>query len=409
MKKLILLIVVLLVMIAVPSVLAVGDSVTTNISVPSAGFDPLIWMNPFARIVLRDPSSGGLELIERTNNYAFEGEQILWRVLVMDKNGIEDITSVHGTIGSVQGIGNDIEVACDLDPGFLDDGDLIPPAFNARIGEEQLEIFDADTMAVYTCILTVETPASMAGEFWVTVEVEDASGNQNIFDENEYWFFNPIIALAIDGVLEFEDVLPGSASYSDTLRITNDAEDDSGVLLDMTISGTDFYDPTSGGTKCPVSNRIRLNSGGALPIYLTNGAVNPAGSFVRTLQTNCDNPAFDEPGDPHDDLSTEDGFDVFCYFATNGAYSTVNDVLRHDKEGYVGIPYETGDQSNRAPIISSTSAADRIDFGGGSKEYFAGNVLSPGSDMSITFRLFSPEPCQGEFSDGQIFFWGEAI
>jgi len=29
--------------------------------------------------------------------------------------------------------------------------------------------------------------------------------------------------------------------------------------------------------------------------------------------------------------------------------------------------------------------------------------------MAITFRLFLPEPCNGDFDTGNIYFWGEAI
>ena len=41
--------------------------------------------------------------------------------------------------------------------------------------------------------------------------------------------------------------------------------------------------------------------------------------------------------------------------------------------------------------------------------YSYGNVLSPGSEIAITFRLDYPEPCNGDFSKGSINFWGEAI
>jgi len=47
----------------------------------------------------------GGELIERTQNYAFEGEKIEWEVLVMDKNKIEDIRDVIITIGAQTGEG----------------------------------------------------------------------------------------------------------------------------------------------------------------------------------------------------------------------------------------------------------------------------------------------------------------
>jgi hypothetical protein len=37
------------------------------------------------------------------------------------------------------------------------------------------------------------------------------------------------------------------------------------------------------------------------------------------------------------------------------------------------------------------------------------NVLSPGAEMALTFKLSLPEPCNGDFDTGSIFFWGEAI
>ena len=98
--------------------IAVADppdaSIGIGISITPSDFSPLIWMDPNTRVVLRDPGTGSTELIERTNNYAFEGEQIEWEVLVMDKNGVETIDDVHVTVGPVQGIGNPIEAACDL-------------------------------------------------------------------------------------------------------------------------------------------------------------------------------------------------------------------------------------------------------------------------------------------------------
>src|SRR3989344_3451225 len=188
------------------------------------------------------PIMKGAELKERENNYAFEGEKLEWKVLVMDKNKIEEISDVVGTIGATQGSGNDIEVECVRLNGFAAPGDELLEECNARILEEELDEFDPQTMAFYECTLTVETPDSMYGEYWITVEAMDADGLSATMDENEYWFLNPTIALSIDGDLEFENVRPGTQSYSSTLLLGNDADDSSGVLLDMFISGTNFYD-----------------------------------------------------------------------------------------------------------------------------------------------------------------------
>src|SRR3989338_1338868 len=92
-------------------------------------------------------------------------------------------------------------------------------------------------------------------------------------DENEYWFLNPVIALSVDGDLAFEDVRPGTDSYSDTILLGNDADVVSGVMLDMFISGTDFYDSLSSGARCPTTNQLTLD---AFRYYTTNGAYNSA-------------------------------------------------------------------------------------------------------------------------------------
>jgi len=350
----------LLIVIGLTPVFAVDVGIGIGIDMDTEDFVPLIWMDPDTRVVLDDgvepgrTSLDGERLVERQNNYAFEGEQLVWDVLVMDKNGIEKIRDVFVTVGPVQGTGNDIEANCDISART----DVVP--FNARILEEEIDVFDANTMRIYTCILTVESPLSMQGEFWVTAEVEDLDGLSSIFDENEFWFFNPVIALSVDGALNFGTVRPGSNSYSPTLTVGNDAEDGSGVLLDMFISGTNFYDSTSSGAKCPVTNELALTN--------------------------------------------------FAYFASSGAYSSTNDVregLDAQGEDYIAIPL--GDRITGASEILCTVGAVGTCGYNAKAAYSPGNVLTPGSEVALTFRLNLPEPCNGDFTDGDILFWGEAV
>jgi hypothetical protein len=351
--------VILLVISVVPGVLAasVGGGITPDIG--TEDFVPRVWMCG-DRTVFDDAtepgrvSEDGQFLQERLNNYAFEGEQVQWDVLVFDKNGIDKVIDVYGTIGSSQGAGNDIEVNCVL-TDILSGESQIDPECNARILEEELYTPGYDNVAAYyTCTLTVETPDSMYGEYWVTVEAEDLDGLLGTMDENEYWFFNPIIALSIDGDLTFEDVRPGTSSYSSTLLVGNDADAGSGVMLDMFISGTDFYDSSSSGARCPSSNTLELEN--------------------------------------------------FRYFATSGAYSTLDDP-RRDAEGYVGIAYGIG-FNDPNPFYN---ANEIIQAGPAPGPYFGANILAPGAEQAITFRLDLPEPCNGDFDTGSIYFWGEAI
>jgi hypothetical protein len=353
------LLLVTLVLSVVPGVFAVSAGDGIGVEITTEDFVPQVFQCP-TRVVLDDGtepgriSEDGQFLVERMNNYAFEGEQIQWQVIVWDKNGLEKISDVYATIGSSQGEGNDIEANC----VFNQEVRVVPDSCNARILEEELGTeqnpFADNTAGWYTCTLTVETADSMYGEYWVTVEAEDLDGLLGTMDENEYWFFNPMIALTIDGSLEFDNVRPGTSSYSETIAVGNDADEGSGVRMDMFISGTDFYDSSSSGAKCPVTNQLSLDS--------------------------------------------------FRYFATHGAYSTQADA-RSDAEGYVGIGYGVG-FNDPNPFYD---AYEIMQSGPKNGPYYQSNIVSPGAEMSVTFRLDLPEPCNGDFDTGSIYFWGEAI
>lgn len=361
-----------MVLSAFPLIAATGIGTGVGVDIQTEDFPPMAWMcdqravyddnTEPGRLDCRIRSEGGqseCKLVERINNYAFEGESIHWNVLVMDKNGKEKIEDVFATIGDVQGEGNDIEVNC---VRSTESSSYIPESCNARILEEELTEFDPSTMAYYDCTLTVETPESMYGEYWITVEAVDMDGLSSTIDENEYWFLNPEIAISIDGELAFSEVRPGTQSYSDTLLIGNDADQGSGVMMDMFISGTDFYDSSSSGAMCPTTNQLSLNN--------------------------------------------------FRYYATNGAYSTngddetdaVNGNRDKDNEGYMNIDYGIG-FNNPSPFYNNMEILQDQKVG----PYYTANVLAPGAEMALTFKLNLPEPCNGDFDTGQIFFWGEAI
>lgn len=371
MRKLLAILVALLVM---PVAFATSVGTDIGVDIVTEDFEPLIWMCD-DRVVVddmvqqgrincepiydKDRNLKGYSLCERTHNYAFEGEKLEYTVLVMDKNGINKIEDVYMTVGGTQGVGNDIEVNCVelLSKTGIDE------KCNARIDEEKLHHFDNQVMRYYECTLVVEP--NMYGEFWVTAEVTDLDGLSNTVDENEFWFFNPVIGLDIDGTLAFSDVRPGTSSYSETLTVENNADPGSGVMLDMFVTGTDFYDSGSSGAQCPTSNQLGLSN--------------------------------------------------FRYFATNGAYSTATDagtdnadldaitVRGTDLEGYVNIQHGNAFSTllyNEAEIMQSG-----LNVGG----YWIANILSPGGEMSLTFKLNLPIPCNGDFDEGSIFFFGEAI
>ena len=406
MKRNLILILTIFLISVIPAVLASDTSIGVTIDITTEEFAPLIWQCD-NRVVLEDCVEAGRlsdcpqTLVERGENYAFEGEQIGFDVLVMDKNKIEEIQEVAITIGQSQGVGNDIEVECYR----IDDADLDFDfdSCNARILEEELTDFDEATMGYYRCLLTVETPESMYGEHYVTAEVISVDG-EAIMDENEYWFFNPVLALSISDSVEFADgVRPGTASYSNTILIGNEADDGSGVMMDMFISGTDFYDPLDSGARCPTTNRLKLSQN--LRSQADLGASFDQG-LSRTTECNIDDWLTGGSGGPG-----EDNNDHLCYYATNGAYSTA-DADNSDLEGYVPIVYGdvfSRDFYNDAEIIRNAGPDASGDLVINTIEYHAGNTLSPGSEIALNFKLGLPEPCTGDFSTGDIFFWGEAI
>jgi len=343
----------MLVLVLATTGLAVSVGTGVGINLTTEEFKPLIWMCDH-RVLLDDNvepgriTNGGEFLVERANNYAFTGEQIQWRVLVMDKNGVEKIKDVYVAVGE-QGSKDYIEANCVLEANHTGQEE-IDESCNARIDEEELTTFDPTTMAYYVCTFTVEE--GMHGEYWVHAVVEDLDDQIDVVDEDEFWFFNPTIEVKVSGSIDFGEVRPGTVAYSPTIRIENGAEEGSGVMLDMFISGTDFYDPAHSGAKCPDSNVLELKN--------------------------------------------------FAYYAVNGAYSTLDDP-RADAEGYVGINY--GDHFD-STFYNNNEILQVQQVGG---TYYAANVLAPGAEMSLTFRLSLPEPCNGDFTDGEIYFWGEAI
>lgn len=364
----------LLVFSVIPFVAAVdvGSGITPDIG--TEDFVPRIWMCDDRAVVDdmvergrmdcgsvydKDGNLKGYKLCERMNNYAFTGEKIEYEVLVMDKNGINKIEDVYMTAGDAQGEGNDIEANC---VELLNHDREIEDSCNARIDEEYITEFDEQIMRYYECTFTVEP--DMYDEYWVTAEVTDLDGEMATVDENEFWFFNPVIQLTVEGDLTFSDVRPGTDSYSDTILVGNDADVGSGVRLDMFVTGTDFYDSSSSGAACPTTNQLSLGA--------------------------------------------------FSYFATHGAYSTATDlgvddgdltpvVRGTDAEGYVNIQY--GDSFStllydEAEILQTLPK---------NFAYYQSNILSPGAEIALTFKLSLPVPCNGDFDSGEIIFWGEAI
>jgi hypothetical protein len=406
MKKLLCVMTFVMLMFAVTPFVFGQASGSTGVSITPEDIVPRIW-SCADRLVVDDSVNPGRsttagDLSDRVNNYAFEGEQIEWTVLVMNENGVTEIDQVVGTVDPLtQGVGGDIEVACQPVvgvPASLGGGTTIPASCNAQIDGNSLtgDTLDVTTQVFYTCTLTVETADSHQGEHFSTIEVFSGLDSDTA-DENEFWFFNPVVGLNVDGataagLLDFGTTRPGAVSYSNTITVENGAEAGSGVLLDMFVSGTDFFDPAIVGAACPTSNRLRLGDN-----FAESGDATEATGLIADLDDSCEI-----------NTGSTEVMDQFCYHATSGAFSTQDDP-RADAEGYVPIVYGNAFEPtfyNDAEIIAG-DPTDLISYG--ATDYYAGNVLSPGAEIAMTFKLGLPSPCVGTFTDGQIYFWGEVI
>ena len=320
-------------------------------------FTPRIYFDPTSRIIYDDNTEPGAinntDLIERQQNYAFEGERIEWQVLVWDKNSDDKISDVYLTVQNttdVTAFGDYVEVDC-YGTSTIGLGNLSGLIFES---EEEVTWND-DTMDWYKCELTIE--GHLNGEHWITAVAEDINDLIGVADEKELWFLNPIVSLESMGSISFGEVRPGETFKSSTLTISNGAEQNSGVMLDMFIAGTDFYDLNNGRVLCPTSNVLSLTN--------------------------------------------------FMYFARSGSYSSCQNNAA-DAECYDNIPYYMTGAANPGNNNMKRIIDDSVPLLFG--EYPLGNLLSPGAEISLNFKVALPEPCNGNlFSDGTIKILGEAV
>ncbi len=379
-KLLILSVIALLVM---PAVFAAGIGSGIGGTIGVEEFPPIVWQCD--NRVLTDEeiqpwrcTDQGDEMFERANNYLFDGEKYQVDVVVFDKNKVDEL-AVDLILGQDRGDA-DYNVNCVEIPRIEDFKDC-----NARIGEEKITTFDDATMQAYRCTITALDSEHMAGPYWLTVQADDGTNEPGFYDEATPLYINPVIELAVDGSLDFSDVRPGTASYSQ-VSVENNAE--GGVALDMFITGKDWPAADSVLGRCQqVDGTTGLPITGSLVNYLSLGA--------------------------------------FRYYAENGAYSTRVDALddsvyssvirAKDAEGYLNINKQLNAgfeeaMFNDAEIIQAGGPV--TDIATCKNEGYRANVLNPGAKMALTFRLMLPEPCYGEFEsaeDGSVFIWAEAI
>lgn len=268
-------IVILLMLVNLASfALAASSSTSIGVIVTPGNSAPQIWQNTAQR-QLQDTFGNPLT---RTNNYAFTGEKIKWSILVRDSNGREDISTMTVNVGP-NPTGNPKQVSCTI--ASVQPSGVITWANGIT--------FDATTDVLYDCLLTVEP--GFLGEYWTQAVVVDDSGISAQVRENSFFWFNPSIGLQIldaDSGLIFTEsgkasgiVTPGAIGYSQTARLKSIVASGSGVILDIDIKGSDFYDPASIGARCPTTNQLALSN---FRYYATKGSYSTRSSATADTE-----------------------------------------------------------------------------------------------------------------------------
>lgn len=331
----------------------VGGTNTTPIYT-EADFTPLVFLNAHGRVLADDHYFNNGNIVTRTNNYAFTGEKIQWKILVWDKNGVpEKLNDVYaGWATQTNGpIAPDMQANCQYVRAIpaTNLAAMGYPNVRRPIDQEAQVNGNPETMGEYLCTLTIEPTCH--GQKWLGIVAVDLDGNNGTMKESESWFCNPTLDLTVSGKLNFGELGSGEQGFS-TFSVKNNAETGSGVQVVLAISGTDFYDPTSSGAMCPTTNALKLQG--------VEGATAP-------FKTG------------------------FWYKATMGAKTT---ALKR-------IPY--GNTIIQAdPVFSSSNGLT-------AKWTDPVTPMSPGAETSMTMYLGIPQPCNGQFTSGNIYLYSWAI
>ncbi|MBI2675724.1 MAG: hypothetical protein HYX24_04660 [Candidatus Aenigmarchaeota archaeon] len=336
----------------------------------------------------------------RPGDYAWNGEQLEWFVVVRDPNGELDIG--HAYVKVDEGL----EVVCN--PAFLpskcdglratgdteknvtctgaQDPACIPNDRNNPTGPGTKLVpinagdTDPDTDKAFHCLYTVE-PTDPDTNVTIKIGVRDAS---NVLTNSLYaerWRLNPTVSMDVrtsDGLpITFEPgVMPEQYAHSlNRLFIENTAQK---VSLWVFIAMTDLFD-SNGPSKCPETNKIDVEGSG---VNTLTGVYYRARSGTLITQLNGfpgDNPVegWAHITNPNQNFECSWGSIVTQGLCT-GARPLFNSTFL---------------EPGQPAILTG----------------WANNVLVPTGQAEVEFKLFYPKPCIGTYDTGQILIFGKPI
>ena len=293
-------------------------------------------------------------------NYAFTGETLTYIVAVYDEDGEEDIDEVTLLVDGDE-VGSCAQLTEPIAPdAYINDHFNIP--YDVDDEEYTFGVTD-DLFNFYACTLIVQS--GWTDQLEVSVRATDGdldvcAGSATTVESawTDLINFNPELALALTGgPIEFGSVEPGSEAVSNTVYLENTAEEGSGVVMDMYIAADDYFtDPDTPTAICPTGNGIIYSN---FRYYATKGSLNSG--------------------------------------LNNNVFPVLGETLPScvaDLDEFTPLPSDSGDIQDMCHIINW--------FPGGS-------LLTQGSEMSLTFKLSVPDPCEGHFTDGQFRFVGRVV
>ena len=213
--------------------------------------------------------------------------------------------------------------------------------------------WDADKMNLYKCKVIV---GEQTGEIQIKVEVEDVDNSECYTEDiKEYIEFNPSFSVAVEGSINFGTVEPGSvATSTDPVKIRNTGD----TVLDMYVASDDYF----------------IDAGNEDAI--------------------C--------GDEGNGIK----YDQFSYYATKGSINSgSNDNSWPGLGEYTGICAAKADEYTPMPSHSG-HIEDMCRVINHAED---GSFLIGGDFMSVLVRLDVPEPCEGNFNQGQFHFVGRVV
>jgi len=282
-------------------------------------------------------------LVSERMNYVFQGETVDYYILVRDENGKKDIDSVQLLV-------NDVAVGACAQVDYTIDA--------AAFGTTKKGAKDK----TYVCKLIV---GADHGNLPVAVKVTDGADTscdpQVVKRGVDQLFFNPSLAVTLTGgPINFGAVEPGTVATADPVRLKNNAEAESGVVMDMYIASSDYFkdvSSTAPDALCPTGNGIKYDQ---FSYYATKGSLNSGAN-------NNNFPALGASG---------------------------SGICKANCDEFTTLPSHSGEIGDMCRIINNNEGD---------------SLLAQGSEMCITFRLNVPDPCYGKFTDGKFHFVGRVV